>query len=170
MHLTTHDELIQDYTALMEGVTAAPALLANTAAWLMEVMPQLNWAGFYLVSGEDEKLLLLGHFVGRSACVDIAFGKGVCGTAAERGEAIIVPDVQEFPGHIACDARSQSEMVLPFMVQSAEDLTQKHLFGVLDLDAPVKNRFTEDDLALCTRVLEHLAECLGPQTRGVLRY
>lgn len=160
----------------MEGVTATPALLSNTAAWLMEVLPELNWAGFYLVSGTpviidgmEKKLLLLGPFVGQTACVDIPFGRGVCGTAAERQETIVVPDVHAFPGHIACDERSRSELVIPLMVQS-EVNGEEIIFGVLDLDAPILERFGELEVELCEQVVKVLTELMGKQTIGQLKY
>lgn len=171
-----HAALIADYGALMTGVQAAPALLANTAAWLMEVLPDLNWAGFYLVSGEpalidgeERPLLLLGPFIGRTACVDIPFGRGVCGTAAQQQQTILVPDVHAFPGHIACDERSRSELVVPFVVESAED-REPMLFGVLDLDSPLTGRFTDTEAKLCEHVLEILSSLMGPQTIGQLNY
>ena len=174
-HLT-NEALIADYKALMEGVTATPALLSNTAAWLMEVLPELNWAGFYLVSGTpviidgmEKQLLLLGPFVGRTACVDIPFGRGVCGTAAERQETIVVPDVHAFPGHIACDERSRSELVIPLMVQS-EVNGEEIIFGVLDLDAPILERFGELEVELCEQVVKVLTELMGKQTIGQLKY
>jgi L-methionine (R)-S-oxide reductase len=113
--------------------------LANTAnmcAVLYEALPRVNWVGFYFLVGGE---LVLGPFQGKVACVRIAMGRGVCGTAAERRETLIVPDVQEFPGHIACDAASRSEIVVP-LIQG------RRLLGVLDLDSPDVARFDQEDL------------------------
>jgi GAF domain-containing protein len=108
---------------------------ANMAALLYHGLPDLNWAGFYFLNGGE---LVLGPFQGNVACVRIGMGKGVCGTAAARRQTVIVPDVHEFPGHIACDANSRSEIVVP-LVQG------DRLLGVLDLDSPRLARFDEED-------------------------
>ena len=110
-------------------------LLANTSAALMQMMPDLNWAGYYLM--RDNKLIL-GPFQGKVACVRIARGKGVCGTAWDTDCVQLVPDVHAFPGHIACDSASRSEIVVP--IHSGGEVK-----AVLDIDSPVTNRFTEDD-------------------------
>lgn len=109
------------------------------AALLFQTLPDVNWAGFYFLAGGE---LVLGPFQGRVACVRIPLGRGVCGTAAERRETILVPDVHLFPGHIACDAASRSEIVVP-LIQDGR------LLGVLDIDSPVANRFSEADRVLC---------------------
>ena len=132
--------------SLLEGETDAVANLANAAALLYGSLPHINWAGFYLLRGDT---LVLGPFQGKPACVRIALGKGVCGTAAERRETLIVPDVLAFPGHIACDDASRSEIVVPILEGGV-------LRGVLDVDAPEKNRFGDVDrdvLEECVRVL-----------------
>jgi GAF domain-containing protein len=108
---------------------------ANVASLLFYSLPELNWAGFYFYK---EGELVLGPFQGKPACVRIAIGRGVCGTAAERGETIVVHDVSTFPGHIACDVASRSEIVLPL-------LRNGRLIGVLDLDSPSVGRFDEED-------------------------
>ena len=108
---------------------------ANMTALLYQMMPDVNWVGFYFLQGGE---LVLGPFQGKVACVRIAMGRGVCGTAAERREVLIVPDVHEFPGHIACDAASRSEIVLP-LVQHGR------LLGVLDVDSPSPARFDRED-------------------------
>jgi L-methionine (R)-S-oxide reductase len=128
---------------LFDGERDAIANAANLSALLAMGLPDLNWSGFYFLRGEG---LVLGPFQGRPACVRIEMGKGVCGTAAATRETVIVPDVEEFPGHIACDAASRSEIVLPLVKNG-------RLIGVLDLDSPIKARFDEDD----ARGLERLA-------------
>lgn len=131
----------------MEGETDALANLANAAALLAQSLDGINWCGFYLLRGED---LVLGPFQGKPACVRIPMGKGVCGTAAVRRETVVVPDVERFPGHIACDPASRSEIVVPI-------LTSGVLRGVLDVDSPEPERFTDEDRALLERFVETLA-------------
>ena len=124
-------ELARDLTALLHGERDLVANAANTAALIWDALPGLNWAGFYLYkSGE----LVLGPFQGKPACVRIAIGRGVCGTAAARRTTVIVEDVHAFPGHIACDSASNSEIVVPL-------LKGDELLGVLDLDSPLHARF-----------------------------
>jgi len=137
-----NDDLIETLTSLLAGETDLIANTANTAALLFERLPSVNWAGFYFLRGEE---LVLGPFQGRVACVRIKLGSGVCGTAALHRKTIVVADVHAFPGHIACDAASESEIVVPLM----QDGT---LVGVLDIDSPVKSRFSEADQALCEQV------------------
>jgi L-methionine (R)-S-oxide reductase len=108
---------------------------ANMCAVLYEVLPRVNWVGFYFLQGGE---LVLGPFQGKIACVRISMGRGVCGTAAERRETLVVPDVHEFPGHIACDAASRSEIVVP-LIQNGR------LLGVLDVDSPDVARFDQED-------------------------
>ena len=132
-------ELYRDLLAAAEALTAGEpdgvANMANVAALLGEYLPQCNWTGFYrAVDGE----LVLGPFVGRPACIRIAFGKGVCGTAAATGETQLVEDVHAFPGHIACDAASRSELVVPV-------LRGGEVVAVIDLDSPVVAFFTTED-------------------------
>ncbi|MBD2843219.1 GAF domain-containing protein [Erythrobacter rubeus] len=145
-------QLCQAADALTADEPDAIANMANVAALLWEFLPNLNWAGFYRVgrakSGKDE--LVLGPFVGRPACIHIPFGHGVCGTAASSGETQRIDDVHAFPGHIACDAASQSELVVPIMRDNA-------VIAVIDLDSPQKARFTPTDAA----GLEKLAELLA---------
>ena len=130
-------ELETSLRALLEGEHDLVANAANLAALLFWSLPQLNWAGFYLVApGRAD--LLLGPFQGKPACVRIPIGRGVCGTAAARRETVVVPDVHAFPGHIACDSASNSEIVVP-IVRDGE------LLGVLDLDSPVPSRFDDAD-------------------------
>ena len=132
--------------SLMEGSRKPLSVLANASALLWEALPDINWAGFYLA---QESVLYLGPFQGKTACTVIPFGKGVCGTAAASGAVQLVPDVHLFPGHIACDSASNAEIVIPMFVDGT-------LIGVLDIDSPVKNRFTDDDVqglsALCRQI------------------
>lgn len=136
--------LAQELTALLAGESDLVANAANTSALLFEVLPDINWAGFYFLRGGE---LLVGPFQGKPACVRIALGKGVCGTAAQRRETIVVADVHAFPGHIACDGASRSEIVVPLIKAGT-------LFGVLDIDSPRLDRFDDID----RRGLEHLTE------------
>jgi GAF domain-containing protein len=108
---------------------------ANMCALLYQMLPDVNWVGFYFLQGGE---LVLGPFQGKVACVRIRLGRGVCGTAAERREILVVPDVNEFPGHIACDAASRSEIVLPLVQEG-------RLLGVLDVDSPKPSRFDHED-------------------------
>ena len=128
--------------SLLEGEPDPVANLANASALLAESLPRVNWCGFYLLRDRGERSgtaeLVLGPFQGKTACVRIPLGKGVCGTAAARRETVVVPDVNLFPGHIACDAASRSEIVVP-IVQGGL------LRGVLDVDAPETDRFDEAD-------------------------
>ncbi len=132
-------DLAQALEALLAGETDPTANAANAAAAIYHSLPGLNWAGFYFVRGDQ---LVLGPFQGKPACVRIPIGRGVCGTAAEDRRSILVPDVDAFPGHIACDSASRSELVIPL-------LDGERLLGVLDMDSPVLNRFDSEDLAGC---------------------
>lgn len=137
--------LIKQIRTLTEGVPYRVANLANASALLNQALTDINWVGFYLM--EDGKLVL-GPFQGRTACIIIPLGRGVCGTAAAENKVQRVADVHTFPGHIACDADSASEIVVPIHVNG-------QVVGVLDIDSPVKNRFTADEEAgLCAFVKE----------------
>lgn len=142
--------------ALTEGEDDAVANMANVAALLFESLPELNWAGFYRNVGGE---LVLGPFQGRAACIRIAFGKGVCGAAAASLEPQLVDDVDAFPGHIACDSASRSELVVP-LVHGGE------LLGVIDLDSPRPSRFDESDLAGCLELARRLAPRLAGGDKG----
>ena len=144
-------ELVQATEALIGDETDALANLCNAAALVYHALPGINWAGFYLMRGSE---LVLGPFQGQPACIRIALGRGVCGTAAVRRETIVVPDVHAFPGHIACDAASRSEIVVPLV-------SEGELVGVLDIDAPEPDRFDELDRA----GLESLATVLVGRIR-----
>ncbi len=126
-----YDLLAAQMQALAEGVESEISNLANASALLYQTLADLNWAGFYLYQGGE---LRLGPFQGKPACTRIAIGKGVCGTAAQRDETVVVEDVHQFPGHIACDGASNSEIVIPIHKNGA-------LYGVLDIDSPLFERF-----------------------------
>jgi len=142
-----YSELAQSLESLLAGERNWVANLANTAALIYHALPDLNWAGFYLIgtSATDAatKELILGPFQGKTACVRIAIGKGVCGTAALTRETQLVADVHAFPGHIACDSASNSEIVIPLIHDSGP--RRGELVGVLDLDSPRLGRFDEED-------------------------
>jgi len=137
-----YHDLGRQLAALIDGEPNRIANAANMAALIFNGLPDLNWAGFYFAQGSE---LVLGPFQGQPACVRIPWGNGVCGTAAARGETVLVPDVHAFPGHIACDPVSQSELVVPLI--EAGKVT-----GVLDLDSPRLARFDDEDRTGC----EHL--------------
>jgi len=146
-------DLYRDLLSALDGLTAGEpdpiANMANAAALLWEYLPDLNWAGFYRNIGGE---LVLGPFQGKAACIRIAFGSGVCGTAAATRQTQLVEDVHAFPGHIACDAASASEIVVPIIVDG-------ELLGVLDLDSPNRARFDTEDQIGC----EAIIALLGPR-------
>lgn len=133
--MTNYKELNDTLSALIGGVPHKTANLANASALLYTTLDNINWAGFYLL---EENTLVLGPFQGKPACIEIPLGRGVCGTAALRDETLLVPNVHDFPGHIACDGASNSEIVIPIHKSGA-------VIGVLDIDSPVFDRFTEED-------------------------
>jgi GAF domain-containing protein len=149
---TLYREMNQAADGLTDGEPDAIANMANVAALLWETLPDLNWAGFYRNVGGE---LVLGPFQGRAACIRIPFGKGVCGAAAATLEPQLIDDVHAFPGHIACDAASASELVVPVVHEGA-------LLGVIDLDSPLKARFDAADLEGCLE----LARLLAPRLAG----
>lgn len=128
------------------------ANLSNASALLFDHLTDVNWAGFYLWDTTDQELVL-GPFQGKVACVRIRDGSGVCGTAFKNEETIVVPDVHQFPGHIACDAASESEIVVPLIKNGRK-------IGVLDIDAPIKNRFSQDDKKMLEEFCNVLLEAL----------
>ena len=132
-----YKEVVEQAQALLHGERDPVANAANLASLIWHTVPDLNWTGFYFLR---EGELVLGPFQGKPACVRIALGKGVCGTAAKLRQTVVVKDVHEFPGHIACDSASNSEIVVP-LIKGGE------LLGVLDLDSPWLNRFDDDDRA-----------------------
>ena len=160
--IATHDkaelfrQLCAAADALTEGEPDAIANMANVAALIWESLPDLNWAGFYRNVGSE---LVLGPFQGRPACIRIPFGKGVCGVAAATREPQLIEDVNAFPGHIACDSASASELVVP--IEHAG-----RLIGVLDLDSPRTGRFEAADLAGCLELARMLAPRLAAVETG----
>jgi len=134
--------------ALSDGEDDPVANMANLAALMAEFLPRLNWAGFYRVIGDE---LVLGPFIGRPACIRIPMGQGVCGAAAASGETQVVADVHAFPGHIACDAASASELVVPVRRDG-------EVIAVIDLDSPEKNRFGPEDAAGIENLARAIAE------------
>ena len=130
-----YDALCAQLFSLINNVPHATANYANASALLFNTLENINWAGFYFIK---DGVLILGPFQGKPACIEIPVGKGVCGTAAEKNETVVVADVHEFPGHIACDAESASEIVIPLRENGT-------VIGVLDIDSPLLNRFSEED-------------------------
>ncbi len=141
----SYDELMRQARGLFEGERDVIANAANLSALIWQGLSDLNWAGFYFLKGEE---LVLGPFQGKPACVRIAMGAGVCGTAAAGARTVIVPDVHAFAGHIACDTASNSELVVPL-------IDRGRVLGVLDLDSPSYGRFDEEDAA-CVEILARL--------------
>lgn len=150
MKMNEAEQLCAQLSALSDGVKMPVTLLANAAALLWQNLDRINWAGFYLY---EDGALWLGPFQGKPACTKIGMGKGVCGTAAQRGEVVAVPDVHAFPGHIACDADSASEIVVPLYRGGM-------LYGVLDIDSPEKNRFSGEIQAALTAFAKILTDYL----------
>ena len=133
--MVNYDTLCAQLSALTDGIPYETANLANAAALLWQELPEINWAGFYKM---EAGALILGPFQGKPACIRIPVGKGVCGTAVAQDKTQLVYNVHEFPGHIACDSASNSEIVIPLHVGS-------RIWGVLDIDSPCIGRFTEAD-------------------------
>ena len=146
MKQTNYDLVSVQLAALTEGIPYETANLANASALLWQELPDINWAGFYKMT---DGALVLGPFQGKPACIRIPVGKGVCGAAAQKDETQLVADVHAFPGHIACDSASNSEIVIPIHKDGA-------VWGVLDMDAPVLNRFSQAD----RQALEELVKIL----------
>ncbi|HEY7577605.1 MAG TPA: GAF domain-containing protein [Acetobacteraceae bacterium] len=142
-----YDELARELDALLAGEPDSVANAANAAAAIHHALPALNWTGFYFLRGDQ---LVLGPFQGRPACVRIPLGQGVCGSAAAERRSIVVPDVAAFPGHIACDTASRSELVVPM-------LRDQRVIGVLDLDSPKLARFDDRDRVGCEMLASIIA-------------
>lgn len=145
-------QLLEQARGLMHGETDRIANAANLSALVYHALPQLNWVGFYFYDGKE---LVVGPFQGHPACVRIALGRGVCGTAAQSRETQRVADVDAFPGHIPCDSASRSELVVPLYVGDT-------LVGVFDLDSPVPDRFDEDDQRGLESIAHAFIQSLGP--------
>lgn len=146
-----HESTLAQAQALMRGETSALANAANLAALIWRDWPDINWAGFYFRQADE---LVLGPFQGQPACTRIAWGKGVCGSAAAQRRSLVVPDVHAFPGHIACDAASASELVVPIVYRD-------ELIGVLDIDSPRRNRFSDIELAAAQALVAAYIEALN---------
>lgn len=147
-----YEELSSQARALLAGERDPVANAANVAALVFHSLTDLNWAGFYWLKGRE---LVLGPFQGKPACVRIALGQGVCGTAAREARSLVVPDVNAFPGHIACDTASRSELVVPV-------IRDGRVLGVLDLDSPRLARFTEEDARGLEAVVRAFVEATDP--------
>ena len=146
-----YSELAAKLNALMEGVPYQIANLANASALLWQELPDINWVGFYQLLGDR---LVLGPFQGKPACIQIPLGKGVCGKAAAEERVLRVENVHEFPGHIACDSASNSEIVLPLYRLGK-------IWGVLDIDSPLFSRFSKEDEAQLGLISELLSKMLS---------
>mgnify|MGYP003338688540 CR=1 FL=1 len=155
-------ELDAQLAALLTGEHDLIANTANAAALLYGALPELNWAGFYLLrpTAAGARELVLGPFQGKPACVRIALGRGVCGKAAAERRTVLVPDVHAFPGHIACDAASNSEIVVPMIRAARDGSGGGELLGVLDLDSPKLGRFDAVDQAGLERIVATLVASL----------
>ena len=147
-----YESLCDTLSALITGVPHGTANLANASALIMEFLPDVSWAGFYLM---ENGMLVLGPFQGKTACIEIPVGKGVCGTAVKENKTQLVPNVHEFPGHIACDSASNSEIVVPLRKGG-------EIIGVLDLDSTSFGRFTEED----REGLERFSEIIANHMEG----
>lgn len=159
--MTDYVLLAKQVMSLAEEDAGWVALLANASSLVMDALPDLNWAGFYLArdTTDDSRELVLGPFQGHLACTRIPFGRGVCGTAAASGETVVVADVHAFPGHIACDSASASEIVVPLM-------SRGHAIAVLDVDSPTPARFSPDDREGLERLAFILADALDGAVLG----
>lgn len=145
-----YQQLSEQSRELISGIPYLTANLANLSALIYQTLEQINWAGFYVM---EDGQLVLGPFQGKPACIVIPLGKGVCGTAAKENRTIVVPDVHAFPGHIACDGSSRSEIVVPIHHNG-------NVIAVLDIDSPVEGRFTEEDEAGLERIVQVIEEWL----------
>lgn len=144
--------LVKQLRALIQDESNIIANLSNVSALLNAHFDQINWVGFYLWDDQDQELVL-GPFQGKVACNRIPMGRGVCGSALQQQQTLIVPDVHAFAGHIACDSASRSEIVVPIIIDGQP-------FGVLDIDAPVTNRFTTEDQALLEACIDELKKVI----------
>lgn len=145
-----YQTLIRQSEELLRAEPWYVSALSNLSALIMSSLPDLNWAGFYLMKDGG---LVVGPFQGNPACIHIPVGKGVCGTAVQRDETVLVPDVHQFPGHIACDSASQSEIVIPIHMDGS-------VVAVLDIDSPRKNRFADEDRRGLESVVKMIESCM----------
>lgn len=143
-----YEQVLQQFRALIDGEDDVTANLANASALLNQFLDEINWVGFYVWKQDG---LVLGPFQGLPACIRIPYGKGVCGTAIAERKTMLVDNVHEFPGHIACDPKSQSEIVIPIIIEDEP-------FGVLDIDSPILNRFDETDQQYLEKFVDILIE------------
>ena len=148
--MVNYKTLCAQLKALTENIPHQVANLANASALLWQVLPEINWAGFYKM---EDGILVLGPFQGKPACIEIPVGRGVCGTAVAEDQTQLVYDVHQFPGHIACDCASNSEIVVPIHVKG-------QIWGVLDIDSPKVGRFTEEDKAGLEQFVKVLEQVL----------
>lgn len=148
--MTNYNEILQILPALIENNTYDMTILANTSALLFEHLEQINWVGFYI---NKDNTLLLGPFQGKIACTTIPFSKGVCGNCASTLKTILVPNVHEYKGHIACDSASNSEICIPLLVHN-------ELYAILDIDSPILNRFNEEDQKHLENIVDIIVEQL----------
>ncbi len=161
-HMALYQSLAEELDALLRGETDPVANAANAAAAIYHSLADLNWAGFYFLRGQE---LVLGPFQGKPACVRIPLGKGVCGIAAAERRSLLVPDVLAFPGHIACDAASRSELVVPLLIEARltkAGPAETGVLGVLDLDSPLPGRFDAADQAGCEALAAIVVRYLAP--------
>ncbi len=149
--MKNYDEFIDNAKYYLDKDLHFITNLANISAYIFQEINDINWAGFYLYDGEK---LYLGPFQGKPACTNIKMGAGVCGTSAVKRETLVVPDVHEFPGHIACDCASKSEVVFPIITKSGD------LFAVLDIDSPIVNRFDEKTVSTLQKVANLIVDIL----------
>ena len=145
-----YEKLKKEIAALIDGVPYEIANLSNISAALWQAMEKINWVGFYLM---EKGKLVLGPFQGKPACIEIPLGRGVCGTAAQTQKTVLVEDVHQFPGHIACDSASNSEIVVPIFKNG-------EIYGVLDIDSPYFSRFTAEDQRELEEIVKILEENL----------
>lgn len=148
--MTDYKRIVSELKSLTEGIPYLTANLANASALLFEELEDLNWAGFYIM---EEGKLVLGPFQGKTACILIEVGKGVCGTAVKEDNTLVVPNVHEFPGHIACDGASNSEIVIPIHKNG-------RVWGVLDIDSPLFGRFSDSDREGLEKFAKEIEECI----------
>lgn len=151
MKKTNYQEVLKEIESLIKDVPYLIANFSNISALLKERLDEINWVGFYLIK---ENKLILGPFQGKVACIEIPVGKGVCGTSVQLNKAIVVSDVSKFPGHIACDSNSKSEIVIPIH-------KGKEVYGVLDIDSPILNRFNQEDEEGLSKVVTIIEEMIN---------